>query len=83
VPFDGAAGRYWLNGKPTDLDPKSRSGKALEVTLAKGWNRLLVKISTADGLGKNYDGRWLSKWLVAAYLTPVAPVSYETRTSHG
>src|SRR5262245_21421283 len=43
VPFDGAAGRYWLNGKPTDLDPKSRSGKAMEVTLAKGWNRLLVK----------------------------------------
>jgi outer membrane protein assembly factor BamB len=79
VPFDGAAGRFWLNGQPTNLDPKNRSGKALEVTLAKGWNRLLVKISTADGLGKNYDGRWLSKWLVAAYLTPVAPVTYETK----
>jgi outer membrane protein assembly factor BamB len=78
VPFDGAAGRLWLNGKPTDLDLKNRS-KAFEVTLAKGWNRLLVKISTADGLGKNYDGRWLSKWLVAAYFTPVAPVSYETK----
>jgi outer membrane protein assembly factor BamB len=81
VPFDGAAGRIWLNGKPTDLDLKSRS-KAVEVTLAKGWNRLLVKISTADGLGKNYDGRWLSKWLVAAYFTPVAPVSYETKNIH-
>ena len=78
VPFDGAAGRCWLNGQPTDLDPKRR-GQAFEVTLAQGWNRLLVKISTADGLGKNYDGRWLSKWLVAAYLSPVAPVSYETK----
>ncbi len=82
VPFDGAAARYWLNGKPADLDPKNR-GKAVEVTLAKGWNRLLVKVSTADGLGKNYDGRWLSKWLVAAYFTPVAPsaapLTYETK----
>ncbi len=78
VPFDGDAGRVWLNGKPTDLDPNVR-GKAFEVTLVKGWNRLLIKISTADGLGKNYDGRWLSKWLVAAYFTPVAPVSYETK----
>ncbi|HEY0548879.1 MAG TPA: hypothetical protein VGF13_04700 [Verrucomicrobiae bacterium] len=81
VPFDGAAGRVWLNGKPTDLDLKSRS-KAFEVMLVKGWNRLLVKISTADGLGKNYDGRWLSKWLVAAYFTPTAPVSYETKNIH-
>ena len=78
VPFDGAAGRSWLNGNPTDLDSRSR-GKAFEVTLVKGWNRLLLKISTADGLGKNYDGRWLSKWLVAAYFTPMAPVSYETK----
>ena len=81
VPFDGAAGRIWLNGKPTDLDLKNRS-KAFEVTLVKGWNRLLIKISTADGLGKNYDGRWLSKWLVAAYFTPVAPISYETKNIH-
>ncbi len=78
LPFEGATGRCWLNGQPTDLDPKRR-GKAFDVTLAKGWNRLLVKISTAEGMGKNYDGRWLSKWLVAAYFTPVAPVSYETK----
>ena len=81
VPFDGAAARCWLNGQPTDLDPKRR-GKAFDVTLLKGWNRLLLKVSTADGLGKNYDGRWLSKWLVAAYFTPVAPVSYETQNIH-
>ncbi len=78
VPFDGTAGKFWLNGKPTDLDPKNR-GKAIDVALAKGWNRLLVKVSTADGMDINYDGRWLSKWLVAAYFTPAAPVSYETK----
>ena len=33
VPFDGAAGRIWLNGKPTDLDLKNRS-KAFEVNPA-------------------------------------------------
>jgi len=78
MPFDGAAGKFWLNGKPTALDPKNR-GKVFDITLAAGWNRLLVKIAVANGLGKHYSGRWLSAWMVAAYLTPVGPVSYETR----
>ena len=78
LPFDGTAGRFWLNGKPTDLDPKNRR-KVFDVTLAQGWNRLLVKISAAEGLGKHYSGRWLSQWMVAAYINPVAPFSYETR----
>lgn len=76
IPFTGDSGRFWLNGKPTKLEKNS---KAYDVTLDKGWNRLLVKITTADGLGTNYDGRWLSKWLMAAYFTPIPPVSYETR----
>jgi len=78
MPFDGAAGKFWLNGKPTALDPKNRS-KVFDITLASGWNRLLVKIAVADGIGKHYSGRWLSAWMVAAYLTPVGPVSYETK----
>jgi len=78
MPFDGAAGKFWLNGKPTLLDPKNR-GKVFDVTLGAGWNRLLVKISAANGMGKHYSGRWLSAWMVAAYLSPVGPVSYETK----
>jgi outer membrane protein assembly factor BamB len=78
LPFDGAAGKFWLNGKPTPLDPKNR-GRVFDVALAAGWNRLLVKISASDGLGKDYTGRWISKWMVAAYLTPVGPVNYETK----
>jgi outer membrane protein assembly factor BamB len=78
MPFDGTAGKFWLNGKPTALDPKNR-GKPFDITLAAGWNRLLAKISVADGMGKHYSGRWLSTWMVAASLTPVGPVSYDTK----
>src|SRR6185295_6284441 len=78
MPFDGTAGKFWLNGKPTTLDPKNR-GKVYDIALGAGWNRLLVKISTANGMGKHYSGRWLSAWMVAAYLTPIGPVSYETK----
>lgn len=78
MPFDGTAGKFWLNGRPTTLDPKNRN-KLHDIALAAGWNRLLVKISVANGMGKHYSGRWLSAWMVAAYLIPVGPVSYETR----
>lgn len=78
LPFAGSAGKFWLNGKPTDLDPKN-AGKPHDVTLTKGWNRLLVKISTANGMGMNYDKRWLSKWYVAGYVTTNGPYAYETK----
>lgn len=78
IPFEGTAGKFWLNGKPTVLDPKNRS-RAFDIALAAGWNRLLVKISAANGIGKHYSGRWLSAWMAAAYLVPVGPVSYETK----
>jgi outer membrane protein assembly factor BamB len=79
MPFDGKAGRFWLNGKPTDLDPKNRS-RSFPITLSKGWNRLLVKITVENALrAKDGDADWASKWLVAAYLTPAGPVSYETK----
>ncbi len=78
MPFEGAAGKFWLNGKPAALDPKNR-GKVFDLTLAAGWNRLLVKISVGSAVGKHYSGRWVSAWMVAAYLTPVGPVGYETK----
>ncbi len=78
MPFEGSAAKFWLNGKPTALDPKNR-GKVYDISLGAGWNRLLVKIAVANGIGKHYSGRWLSAWMVAAYLTPVGPVSYETK----
>ncbi len=43
-PFAGIAGRFWLNGKPTDLE-KRNPGRTYEATLTAGWNRLLVKIT--------------------------------------
>ncbi len=78
LPFEGTTGKFWLNGVATALDPKNRS-KAFPVTLAAGWNRLLIKIAAANGLGKHYSGRWLSAWMVAANVTPVGPVSYDTK----
>jgi outer membrane protein assembly factor BamB len=77
LPFEGAAGKFWLNGKPTVLDAKNRN-RVFEIALAPGWNRLLIKISAADAIGKHYSGRWLSAWMAAAYLIPVGPVTYET-----
>jgi outer membrane protein assembly factor BamB len=77
LPCEGTAGRFWLNGKPTDLDVRNRD-KAYDISLAKGWNRLLVKVTAADGLAKDYTGRWRSRWMVAAYLMPTFPVSYES-----
>ena len=60
MPFDGKAGRFWLNGKPTDLDLKNR-GRDFDVTLNKGWNRLLVKISVEKALrAKDGDAEWAS-----------------------
>ncbi|HEX7900143.1 MAG TPA: PQQ-binding-like beta-propeller repeat protein [Planctomycetota bacterium] len=78
LPFEGTSAKFWLNGAPTALDPKNRS-KWFPVTLAAGWNRLLVKVAAANGLGKHYSGRWLSAWMVAANITPVGPVDYETK----
>jgi len=77
MPFAGSAARFWLNGIAADLDPRNRE-KLFDATLAQGWNRLLVKVSAGQGLGRHYTGRWLSDWLVAAYVEPVPPVSYET-----
>lgn len=79
MPFDGKAGRFWLNGKATDLSSKDRN-RSYDAALNKGWNRLLVKITVEKALRpKDGDAEWASKWLVAAYITPAGPVSYESK----
>ena len=77
IPFTGAAGRCWLNGKAADLDPKNNA-KPFDAVLVKGWNSLLLKISAANGVFKDSQG-WKSAWFVSAYLEPIAPVAYETQ----
>ena len=76
-PFAGAAGRFWLNGKPTDLERRN-PGRTYDVTLKAGWNRLLVKITVDTCTSAGFMNAQTSKWLVAGYIMPTFPVSYET-----
>jgi outer membrane protein assembly factor BamB len=81
IPFSGVAGRCWLNGRSSPLDPKA-GDKSYDVPLVKGWNTLLIKISAARGVTPGTAGgndAWRSQWLAAAYLEPVPPVTYETQ----
>ncbi len=74
-----AAAKIWLNGKPTTLDPKDPYGfHKASVTLDKGWNRLLVKLSCAESTRAEGQNAWISKWRFAAYLSPAMPATYET-----
>ncbi len=77
-PFTGAAGRFWLNGIPTDLDRRN-TGRTYDVTLAPGWNRLLVKITVDTCTANGFMNAQTSRWLVAGYIMPTFPVSYETK----
>ena len=80
IAFKGAAGRYWLNGQAGELGRRDRwRWRGDEVTLARGWNRLLVKISTDRATAPIGQNPWNSRWYFAAYLAPVEPISYETR----
>ncbi len=78
IPFTGAAGRFWLNGKPGELDAKTSAAKTFDVQLAQGWNTLLLKISAAKTTSIESE-HWRSDWLAAVYLEPLAPIAYETR----
>jgi outer membrane protein assembly factor BamB len=75
----GAAAKIWLNGRATNLDPKDWNHifKA-KVTLDKGWNRLLVKLSCDQSSGPEGQNEWISKWLFSAYLSAPLPASYQT-----
>ena len=75
----GSGAEVWLNGQPVPVTAaKGREAKP-EITFAKGWNRLLVKVSCADALKANGPGEWVSGWRFAAYITPSGSVSYETK----
>jgi outer membrane protein assembly factor BamB len=76
-PFAGVAGRFWLNGKPTDLERRN-PGRTYDAMLTAGWNRLLVKITVDTCTSTGFMNAQTSKWLVAGYIMPTFPVSYET-----
>ncbi len=77
---DGAAAKMWVNGKPTTLNPKDWDHiHKSTIALEKGWNRLLVKLSCAQGSGPVGQNPWVSKWLFSAYLSAPLPAKYETK----
>ncbi len=75
VNYAAAAVRVLLNGRTVPI----QSGQAVQVSLKKGWNRLLVKAASGEAAVPVGQNPWVSRWRFAAYLEPVLPVSYETR----
>ena len=74
------AAKIWVNGQPTVLNPKDPYAfHKGNITLAKGWNRLLVKLSCAESTRPEGQNAWISKWRFAAYLSPQMPATYETK----
>jgi outer membrane protein assembly factor BamB len=76
VNYRAAAVRVFLNGQPVAIPPQ---GQEVNVTLAQGWNRLLLKAASADAAAPEGQNVWVSRWRIAAYLEPVLPVAYETK----
>jgi outer membrane protein assembly factor BamB len=78
----GAEAKAWLNGKALPVVVETNQNvwnkKEIEVTLARGWNRLLIKVASGDSAAKSGPDI-ISRWRSVAYLTPGLPVSYETK----
>ena len=79
----GSAAKAWINGKPLPVVTEQNSNvwnkKEIEVELAKGWNRLLIKVASGEkAMESSADGA-TSHWRTVAYLTPAGPISYETK----
>jgi outer membrane protein assembly factor BamB len=75
-----AAAKIWVNGQPTVLKPKDYNDTFnASITLNKGWNRLLVKLSAAESTRPEGQNAWVSKWRFAAYLSATLPAKYETK----
>ncbi len=78
----GTAARAWLNGQPlavvVETNGNTWNKKEIEVNLAKGWNRLLVKVASGEDPTKGGEGI-TSRWRTVAYLTPAGPVTYQTK----
>jgi outer membrane protein assembly factor BamB len=75
VSFRAAAIKAFLNGTPVPI----KRDQPAKVSLQKGWNRLLVKVSSAEAAAPEGQNAWTSRWRFAAYLEPILPVSYETQ----
>ena len=74
------AAKIWLNGQPTLMSPNDWDHIfRASVVLQKGWNRLLVKLSCAEGTKPEGQNPWVSKWRFCTYLSPPLPAEYETR----
>ena len=76
----GAAGKFWLNGKPTTLNPKDWSDiHKSNVVLKRGWNSLLVKLSCAQSTKPEGQNEWVSKWRFSIYFSAPLPATYEAK----
>ncbi|HEY3319164.1 MAG TPA: PQQ-binding-like beta-propeller repeat protein [Planctomycetota bacterium] len=78
----GAGAKAWLNGEPLKVAVETNKNvwdkKEIEVTLAQGWNRLLIKVASgADAWTPGHEV--VSRWRCVAYLSPILPASYETK----
>ena len=77
VAYAAAGARVWFNGKPVTLDNNNKTSR---IDVTKGWNRLLVKLSTATPpVAANGGVPMVTTWRFAAYITPSKPVTYETK----
>ena len=75
VNYAAAAIRVMLNGRVVPI----QRGQAIPVSLAKGWNRLLVKAASGEAAVPEGQNPWVSRWRFAAYLEPVTPISYQSQ----
>ena len=75
VNYAAAAIKVFVNGQAIAI----KRGQETEITMAKGWNRLLVKVASGEATAPEGQNPWVSRWRFAAYLEPVLPVSYETK----
>ncbi len=75
VNYSAAAIKVLLNGQVLTM----KRGQELKVPLQKGWNRLMVKATSGRAVVPEGQNPWVSHWRFAAYLEPVAPVSYQSR----
>jgi outer membrane protein assembly factor BamB len=75
VNYAAAAVKVFLNGRPVAI----QHDREVNVSLAKGWNRLLVKAASGEAAVPTGQNPWVSRWRIAAYLEQVLPVSYESK----
>ena len=79
----GSAAKAWLNGQPLPVEVETNRNvwnkKEINVKLLKGWNRLLVKVASAEDTTRTAIDAKISNWRTATYLLPDQPVRYETK----